>query len=123
MLLNYVEDRRIDYHIFKNSPGYKGYYHSMYKTYFHSNVIDKALKSDEYTSSSWESYLFRIINLTNENRNLKAVTDLDKIYNLLFVENHPSTLKDTKDAYKVQHIHAHIIFTICRAARRRGVLE
>ena len=30
-LLNYVEDRRIDYFIFKNSPGYKGYYHSMYK--------------------------------------------------------------------------------------------
>jgi hypothetical protein len=101
MLLNYVEDRRIDYHIFKNSPGYKGYYHSMYKTYFHSNIIDKALKSDEHTSSSWESYLFRIINLTNENRNLKAVTDLDKIYNLLFVENHPSTIKDTKSAFKI----------------------
>lgn len=100
-LLNYVEDRRIDYFIFKNSPGYKGYYHSMYKTYFHSNVIDKALKSDEYTSNDWESYLFRIINLTNENRRLDTVKDLDKIYNILFVENHPSTLKDTKDAYKV----------------------
>ena len=28
-LLNYVEDRRIDYFVFSNSPGYKGYYHSM----------------------------------------------------------------------------------------------
>ena len=109
MLLNYVEDRRIDYHIFKNSPGYKGYYHSMYKTYFHSNVIDKALKSDEYTSNDWNSYLFRIINLTNENRNLKAVTDLDKIYNLLFVENHPSTIKDTRSAFEIAVSIYHII--------------
>ena len=60
-LLNYVEDRRIDYFIFKNSPGYKGYYHSMYKTYFHSNIIDKAIKSDEYTSNDWDSYLFRFL--------------------------------------------------------------
>ena len=100
-LLNYVEDRRIDYHIFKNSPGYKGYYHSMYKTYFHSNIIDKAIKSDEYTSNDWDSYLFRLINLTNENRMLDVLPDLDKIYNITFVENHPSTLKDTKDAYNV----------------------
>ena len=100
-LLNYVEDRRIDYFIFKNSPGYKGYYHSMYKTYFHSNIIDKAIMSDEYTSNDWDSYLFRLINLTNENRMLDVLPDLDKIYNITFVENHPSTLKDTKDAYKV----------------------
>ena len=55
----------------------------------------------EYTSNDWDSYLFRLLNLTNENRNLDAVKDLDKIYNIVFVKNHPSTLKDTKDAYKV----------------------
>ena len=100
-LLNYVEDRRIDYFIFKNSPGYKGYYHSMYKTYFHSNIIDKAIKSDEYTSNDWDSYLFRLLNLTNKNRMLNVLPDLDKIYDIVFVKNHPSTLKDTKDAYNV----------------------
>ena len=100
-LLNYVEDRRIDYFIFKNSPGYKGYYHSMYKTYFHSNIIDKAIKSDEYTSNDWDSYLFRLLNLTNKNRMLDVLPDLDKIYDIVFVKNHPSTLKDTKDAFKV----------------------
>ena len=109
MLLNYVEDRRIDNYIFTTSPGYKGYYHSMYKTYFHSKVIDKALKSDEYTSNDWNSYLFRIINLTNENRNLKAINDLDKIYKLLFVDNHPSTIKDTKSAFKIAVGIYHII--------------
>ena len=39
-LLNYVEDRRIDYFVFKTSPGYKGYYHSMYDKYFYSKIID-----------------------------------------------------------------------------------
>ena len=100
-LLNYVEDRRIDYYVFTTSPGYKGYYHSMYKTYLHSNVIDKAFTSDEYTSNDWDSYLFRILNLTNENRRLDVLPDLDKIYDIVFVKNHPSTLKDTKDAYNV----------------------
>ena len=47
--LNYVEDRRIDNYVFKTSPGYKGYYHSMYEKYFYSKVVDKALLSSEYT--------------------------------------------------------------------------
>ena len=40
--------------------------------------FDKGLKSDEYTSYDWESYMFRIVNLTNPNRRLD-VLDLDKI--------------------------------------------
>ena len=83
-LLNYVEDRRIDYFVFTNSPGYKGYYHSMYDKYFHSKVIDKALKTDEMTSSDWDSYIFRIINLTNKNSDLDAVPGLRDIHTLIF---------------------------------------
>ncbi len=85
-LLNYVEDRRIDYFIFKNSPGYKGYYHSMYDKYFHSKVIDKALLTDSHTSLDWDSYIMRILNLTNKNRRLDVLPDLDKIYNLVFLK-------------------------------------
>ena len=83
-LLNYVEDRRIDYFVFSNSPGYKGYYHSMYDKYFHAKVIDKALKTDEYTSLDWDSYIFRIINLTNKNSNLDALPGLREIKKLIF---------------------------------------
>ena len=66
-LFNWVEDRRIDYLTFKSAPGYKNYYHSMYKKYFNFSVIDKALKSVEYRSQDWDSYIFRIINFTNSN--------------------------------------------------------
>ena len=101
-LLNYVEDRRIDHFVFTTSPGYKGYYHSMYDKYFHSKVVDKALKTDEYTSKDWDSYIFRIINLTNKNTNLSAIEGLREIYNLVFKENGGvNNLKSTSDAFDV----------------------
>jgi hypothetical protein len=82
-LLNYVEDRRIDHYIFTTSPGYKGYYHSMYKKYFHSKIIDKALKSTEYTDETIDSYFFRISNLTNANTDLDALNGLREIWKVL----------------------------------------
>ena len=101
-LLNYVEDRRIDHFIFTTSPGYKGYYHSMYDKYFHSKVVDKALKTDEYTSKDWDSYIFRIINLTNKNTNLNAIEGLREIYNLIFKDNGGvNNFKSTSDAFDV----------------------
>ncbi len=105
-LLNYVEDRRIDYFVFSNSPGYKGYYHSMYDKYFHSKVVDKALGTDEYTDKDWDSYIFRIINLTNKNSNLDALPGLREIHSLIF--KNVKTLESTEDAFgvalKVFHI-------------------
>ena len=98
-LLNYVEDRRIDYFVFSNSPGYKGYYHSMYDKYFHSKIIDKALKSDEYTSLDWDSYIFRIINLTNTNSDLNALPGLKEIRNVIF--KNVKSLDSTEDAFDV----------------------
>ena len=105
-LLNYVEDRRIDYFVFTNSPGYKGYYHSLYDKYFHAKVIDKALLTDEYTSLDWDSYIFRIINLTNKNSNLDALPGLRDIKKLIF--SNVKNLNSTQDAFgvalKVFHI-------------------
>ena len=101
-LLNYVEDRRIDFHIFSTSPGYKGYYHSMYDKYFHSKVIDKALVTDEYTTENWDSYIFRILNMTNKNTNLRALKGLGLIYNLVFKNNGGiKNLKTTMEAFEV----------------------
>ena len=108
-LLNYVEDRRIDNYIFTSSPGYKGYYHSMYDKYFHSKIIDKALGTDEYTDENMDSYMFRIINLTNKNTNLSALKGLRKIWTTIDLKN-ISRLKDTEDAFKVATELLHTIF-------------
>ncbi len=100
-LLNYVEDRRIDYYVFSNSPGYKGYYHSMYDKYFHSKVIDKALLTDSHTSLDWDSYIMRILNLTNKNRRLDVLPNLDKIYKTIFGDGRVKKLQSTEDAFQV----------------------
>tara|TARA_R100000030_G_scaffold61694_4_gene46671 strand:- start:1270 stop:3405 length:2136 start_codon:yes stop_codon:yes gene_type:complete len=99
-LLNYVEDRRIDNFVFTTSPGYKGYYHSMYEKYFYSKVVDKALLSDEYTDETMDSYMFRIINLTNKNTNLDALNGLRQIWKDLDIKN-IGVLGNTKIAFNV----------------------
>ena len=86
-LLNIIEDRRIDYYIYTTSPGYKGYYHAMYEKYFHSKVVDKGLQSSEYRDLDWDSYMFRIINITNSNRDLDALPLLRKVWNLMDLKN------------------------------------
>ena len=99
-LLNIVEDRRIDNYIFKSAPGYKAYYHAMYDKYFNAKVIDKALQSNEKTSADWDSYFFRICNITNPNRNLDALPKLRKVWNILDLKN-IDRLKDSWMALEV----------------------
>ena len=99
-LLNYVEDRRIDNFVFSTSPGYKGYYHSMYKKYFHAKIIDKALLTFEYTDENWDSYIFRILNITNKNTNLKALKGLRDVWNALDLKT-VGRLKSTEEAFQV----------------------
>lgn len=99
-ILNYVEDRRIDNYIFTTSPGYKGYYHSMYDKYFYSKDVDKGLLSSEMRMENIESYMFRIINLHNKNRQLGALSGLKEIYSLIDLRN-ISRLTSTKEVFDV----------------------
>ena len=99
-LLNYVEDRRIDNYIYKSAPGYRGYYEAMYNKYFHSNVVDKGLKSSEHRTETWSSYMFRLINITNKNRDLNALKGLRDIWNLLDLKN-ISRLRTTDDSLEL----------------------
>ena len=83
MLLNFIEDRRIDNLVYHNAPGYQDYYRSMYERYFYSKVIDKGLKGKEYREENWDSYAFRIINIFNKNTDLKALACLEEVYNII----------------------------------------
>jgi len=84
-MLNYVEDRRIDYYVFSTSPGYKGYYHAMYDKYFHSPAITRALKNNTFGDKpTFDNYMNRIINFTNEHSDLNALPELRNIYRTIF---------------------------------------
>jgi hypothetical protein len=99
-LLNWVEDRRIDFHIYKSAPGYRMYYEAMYNTYFNDKIIDKALREGEKTQETWDDYFFHIINFTNPNRNLEALSALKSIWDTIDLRN-ISRLKSTEDALHV----------------------
>jgi len=99
-LFNWVEDRRIDYHVYTNAPGYRKYYESMYAKYFNSVIVDKALQSEEKTDEDWDSYMFRIINLTNPNRKIDALEVLPTVWKTIDLKN-INRLKNSEDALNV----------------------
>ncbi len=101
-ILNYVEDRRIDSFIFRTSPGYKSYYHAMYDKYFYSKNVDKGLLSSEFRMENIESYMFRIINLHNSNRQLGALKGLKDIYECIDLGRiQRGFMNDTNEAFNV----------------------
>ena len=106
-LLNVVEDRRIDNFVYKSAPGYRGYYEALYDKYFNSKIIDKGLKSNEYTDMNWESYMFRIINITNPNRRLD-IMNFRTIWNILDLKN-IDRLKSSFDALEVAYEIFHFV--------------
>jgi hypothetical protein len=99
-LLNIVEDRRIDKWVTTTAPGYKGYYHALYAKYFNTPIINKGLASSEYRDETWESYFFRVVNITNPNRDLDALKGLKDIWSVLDLRN-IDRLKSTEDALDV----------------------
>ena len=99
-LHNFVEDRRIDSFIYKNAPGYQGYYNAMYNRYFYSKNIDKGLKSSKFRKENWESYMFRIANIFNKNTDLNALAKLKEVYNIIDLKN-IDRLKSTKDTFEI----------------------
>jgi hypothetical protein len=96
-LVNVIEDRRIDNYVMTTAPGYMGYYTALYDKYFNSTRISKGLKSSEYRTECWDSYFFRIINITNKDRDLRALKALPKVWQMLDLAN-ISRLKSTMDA-------------------------
>ncbi len=99
-ILNYVEDRRIDNFIYKSAPGYRDYYRAMYDKYFNDPSIDKGMKSDEFTDESFESYMFRLINLHSTFSKPNALKELPTIANIIKL-NQISRLKNTDEALSV----------------------
>ena len=82
-ILNWVEDRRIDSLIYDSAPGYQDYYHAMYRKFFNSDWINKALVSANFRDESVESYTMRIINLHSDLADLGALKGLKQIWNLV----------------------------------------
>jgi len=100
LLLNFVEDRRIDQLVYNMAPGYQSYYKSMYDKYFYNNTVDNGIRSNKFRNENWESYIFRIINIFNKNTDLTALTKLKEVYNILDLKN-INRLKSTLNSFDI----------------------
>jgi hypothetical protein len=123
-LVNFVEDRRIDQYIYNTCPGYRDYYRALYDEYFYDKTIDKGLISDEYTDETLQSYMFRIINITNANTDLNKLKGLKEIYETLDLKN-ISRLKNTTDSLEVAEkitntILQHILVDLSKDGKGKG---
>ena len=87
MLLNFIEDRRIDNLVYNNAPGYQDYYRAMYDRYYYSKIVNRGLKGKEYRIENWDSYMFRIINMFNKNADPTALKMLPTIYKAIDLKN------------------------------------
>ena len=110
-MINYIEDRRVDTLVFKSSPGYKGYYHTLYSKYFNHKKIGKGLKSKMYREIDFESYMFRIVNFTNPDTDLNALPRLRDIYRLIDMKN-ILRLKSTDDVIDVAKSVCDVVFKL-----------
>ena len=99
-LLNWIEDRRIDYKIYTTAPGYRMYYEAMYDKYFNDKIVDKALLSGEMNQETWDGYMFHVINFTNPLRQLDALPALRNIWNVINLRE-IQRLKTTEDALQI----------------------
>lgn len=122
MIFNYVEDRYIDYCIYKSAPGYRGYYESLYDKYFNSKVIDDGLKSQLYRTPALESYSYRIINLTNTNTDLNALPGLYDVAKLIDLTN-IARLNTANSRYELSFKIAEIVFSNITESSKKPVQQ
>jgi hypothetical protein len=121
-LLNWIEDRRIDYKIYTSAPGYRMYYEAMYNKYFNDKVIDVALVTGEKCSETWDDYMFHIINFTNPNRQLNALKSLKTVWDLIDLKN-IDRLSDTKAALTLAIEVYSVLKEACTPAEMEDIQE
>lgn len=106
---NLVEDLFIDATTYRDAPGYRGYYSSLYQKYFGDKKIEEGLWSKDFAVPTWDNYLFHLINIRNPQRNLQALPGLEKMFGMLDLPN-ITRLSGGMDA---RYVLANALYTEC----------
>jgi hypothetical protein len=98
-IVNWVEDRRIDYHTITNISGYRGYYIKLYDYMFNNNSV-KRLISKHKNPTDLNCWLFHIINMVSKYKDPNALPGLKELYSIIDLPN-INRLNSTQDSFKL----------------------
>lgn len=87
LMVNFLEDRRIDSWMYQRIGGYRPYYDAMYEHYFFSPLIEEALVHPEYRKPYLRCYEMHIINMMNKLADINALPGLDMIHRVIDIQN------------------------------------
>lgn len=88
VIMNVIEDRRIDSYVYQNAAGYRPYYRALYDKYFFSAEVTKSLKNDpSWRIPSFENYTNWMINLFHPNFDPNALPGLKQIVDMIDLKN------------------------------------
>jgi hypothetical protein len=88
MLMNVIEDRRIDSYVYQNASGYRPYYDSMYKKYFFNSDVEKnMMHNPDWRVPSVENYVNWLIQIISPKFDPKALPGLKKMVNMIDLKN------------------------------------
>jgi hypothetical protein len=104
LIMNIIDDRRIDHYMYRTAPGYRPYYEAMYDTYFRDREIDKALQQGRYAKPTVANYMFYLTNLTHPLCDTRHLPDLDLIFGIVDLPNIQRLNDDAEDMAYVKRL-------------------
>jgi hypothetical protein len=88
MIINVIEDRRIDSYIYQNASGYRPYYDAMYDKYFFNTEVTKNLKHNpKWRIPTFQNYANWLINIFHPNFDRNALPGLSKMVRMIDLKN------------------------------------
>ena len=90
LIVNIIEDMRIDRIVYSESPGYRPYYQALYNQYVYNKSNDHALATSAYRSPTIDNYLRMLMSIGNNNLN---PLDLPRFQDILDIIDLPNLNK------------------------------
>lgn len=88
LLMNIIEDRRIDSFVYKNASGYRPYYDAMYTKYFFNKEVEKNMMGNpDWRVASVENYINWLINIFSPKFDRNALPGLGAMVDAIDLAN------------------------------------
>lgn len=88
MIMNVIEDRRIDSYVYRMAPGYRPYYEAMYDKYFFNSDVTKNLKHNPaWRKPTFQNYANWLINIFHPDFDRNALPGLSKMVDIIDLKN------------------------------------